>query len=93
MRGDTVGLILCHGLPVDSRNCLTIPPYGTMGCNQAGVHGEWRMDEFIAKANIQHFKEKLATEKDEGKRKVLLQLLAEEEQKLAAALRRKRDEH
>jgi hypothetical protein len=50
------------------------------------------MDEFIAKANIQHFKEKLATEKDEAKRKLLLQLLAEEEQKLAAALRRKRGE-
>jgi hypothetical protein len=51
------------------------------------------MDEFIAKANIQHFKGQLATEKDEAKRKLLLQLLAEEEQKLAAALRRKRDEH
>lgn len=78
------------------RCCLTIPPYGTMGktgCNRAGVHGEWRMDEFIAKANIQHFKELLATERNEAKRKLLLQLLAEEEQKLAAALRRKRDEH
>ena len=45
------------------------------------------MDEFIAKANIQHFKELLATERNEAKRKLLLQLLAEEEQKLAAALR------
>jgi hypothetical protein len=51
------------------------------------------MDEFIAKANIEHFKALLATEKDEAKRKLLLQLLAEEEQKLAAALRRKPDEH
>jgi len=49
------------------------------------------MDKFIAKANIQHFKELLATEKNEGKRKLLEQLLAEEEQKLAAALRGKQD--
>jgi hypothetical protein len=49
------------------------------------------MDEFIAKANVEHFKELLATEKDEAKRKLLLQLLAEEELKLATALRRKGD--
>jgi hypothetical protein len=55
--------------------------------------GPWRdgVDEFIAKANIQHFKELLAKEKDEAKRKLLLELLAEEELKFAAALRRKRD--
>ena len=49
------------------------------------------MDEFIAKANIEHFKELLASEKNEAKQKLLLRLLAEEEQKLAAALRRKRE--
>jgi hypothetical protein len=49
------------------------------------------MDEFIAKANIEHFKELLATEKVEAKRKLLLELLAEEELKLAAAVKRKRD--
>ena len=49
------------------------------------------MDEFIAKANIEHFKEQLKTETDEGKRRVLERLLADEEQKLAAALRRRRE--
>jgi hypothetical protein len=49
----------------------------------------FRMDEFIAKANIEHFKTQLKTETDEGKRRVLERLLAEEEQKLAEALRRK----
>ena len=72
--------------------CLGLLMWGAWATIRAGVHGERRMDEFIAKANIQHFKEKLATEKDEAKRKLLLQLLAEEEQKLAAALRRKRGE-
>ena len=67
--------------------------WGTWAANQAGVQGGWRMDECIAKANIQHFREKLATEKDGATRKLLLQLVAEEEQKLAAALRRKREEH
>jgi hypothetical protein len=46
--------------------------------------------QFIAKANIEHFKELLATEKNEAKRKVLLELLAGEELKLATAVQRKR---
>jgi hypothetical protein len=46
------------------------------------------MDEWIARLNIEHFRKLLATELDETKRKTLLQLLAEEERKLEAALRR-----
>ncbi len=45
------------------------------------------MDEFIAKANIEHFKTLLRTELDENKRRILKRLLAEEELKLFAALR------
>jgi hypothetical protein len=45
------------------------------------------MDEFIAKANIEHFKTLLRTELDENKRRILKRLLAEEELELFAALR------
>jgi hypothetical protein len=45
------------------------------------------MDVAIAKANIEHFKNLLETETDEAKRAVLRRLLAEEEGKLAAALK------
>ena len=45
------------------------------------------MVEGIARANIEHFQKLLAVEKDEAKRKVLLQRLAEEEARLAAALK------
>lgn len=48
------------------------------------------MDEGIARANIGHFKTLISTETDAAKRKVLLELLAEEEGKLAAAVERKR---
>ena len=41
------------------------------------------MVDGIARANIEHYKKLLATEKDEAKRKVLLQRLAEQEQELA----------
>lgn len=42
------------------------------------------VDEFIARANIEHFRNLLATEgMDEARRKVVLELLAEEERKLA----------
>ena len=47
-------------------------------------------DETFARLNIEHLRNLLATERDEGKRKVLQQRLDEEEQKLAEALRRKR---
>ena len=45
------------------------------------------MDAEIAKANIEHFKKLLETETDAAKRDVLKRLLAEEELKLAAALK------
>jgi hypothetical protein len=50
------------------------------------------MDEFIARENIKHFHELLPGEQDETKRKALLQLLAQEELKLAEALRHKKAE-
>ena len=49
------------------------------------------MDEFLAKANIEHFKTLLRTETDESKRRIVQQLLADEELKLAAALRRRHE--
>ncbi len=42
------------------------------------------MDEYIACLNIEHFRKLLTKERDEAKRKTLLNLLAEEERKLAA---------
>ena len=42
------------------------------------------MDGCIARLNIEHYREKLAEEGEETKRKTLLRLLAEEEAKLAA---------
>ena len=46
-------------------------------------------DETIARLNIEHFRKLLVAERDETKQEVLRKLLAEEEQKLAEALRRK----
>ncbi len=42
------------------------------------------MDRTVARLNVEHFRKKLAVEKDETKRQVLLRLLAEEEAKLAS---------
>jgi hypothetical protein len=50
------------------------------------------MDEAIARENIKHFRKLLETETDGAKRRMLTQLLSEEEVKLAKALHRKRDE-
>lgn len=44
------------------------------------------MADFVARANIEHYRNLLAAEKDEAKRQTLLKLLAEEEIKLAAVL-------
>jgi hypothetical protein len=49
------------------------------------------MDEFIAKANIEHVEKLLVSETDAHKCRVLENFLAEEKSKLAAALKR-RDE-
>ena len=42
------------------------------------------MDRTVARLNIEHFRTKLAEEKDEAKRTLLLRLIAEEEAKLVA---------
>lgn len=49
------------------------------------------MDVFIAKANIEHFEELLASETDAKKHGVLKRLIAEEKLKLAAALSRRKE--
>jgi hypothetical protein len=41
------------------------------------------MDKTIARLNIEHFRKRLAVETDETTRQMLLQLLAEEEARLA----------
>ena len=48
------------------------------------------MDEAIARENIRHFRKLLETEADEAKRKTIMQLLTEEEVKLATATDRKK---
>ena len=45
------------------------------------------MDEMIARLNIDHFRKRLAEEKDEVNREALLRLLAEEEAKLIALMK------
>jgi hypothetical protein len=52
-----------------------------------GTSGEHWMPDWIAKANIDHFKKLLETEKDPRKRAVIKRELAEEEGKLAALLK------
>jgi hypothetical protein len=42
------------------------------------------VDKFVAKANIEHYRKKLAQETDETKRQALARLRAEEEAKLAS---------
>jgi len=44
------------------------------------------MERFVARLNIEHLREALASEADEAKRQMLARLLADEEAKLAAAL-------
>jgi len=41
------------------------------------------MNRTVARLNIEHFRRKLAEEKDETQRQTLLRLLAEEEAKMA----------
>jgi hypothetical protein len=49
------------------------------------------MDEIIARHNIEHFRRLLANETEDAKRRTLVQLLAEEESRLAAADARARE--
>jgi hypothetical protein len=48
------------------------------------------MNRFVANLNIEHYREALANEMDEAKRRTLARLLAEEEAKLAALDKRNR---
>jgi ABC-type uncharacterized transport system auxiliary subunit len=57
----------------------------------AGISTEGvAMDEAIARENIKHFRKLLETETEEAKRKTIVQLLNEEEAKLAKAIQLKR---
>ncbi|MND04266.1 hypothetical protein D3C83_244580 [compost metagenome] len=49
------------------------------------------MDRYVARLNIEHFKQKLAEETDPAKREMLVRLLAEEEAKLAALEEKSKD--
>jgi hypothetical protein len=50
------------------------------------------MDRTVARLNIEHFRKQLAAEQDEVKRETLRRLLAEEEAKLAAIDKARRNE-
>ena len=50
------------------------------------------VDRFIARHNIEHFRELISKETDEGKLKTLRRLLAEEEAKLKRAIEEHRKE-
>ena len=43
------------------------------------------MDRFVARQNIKHYEDALGKETDESKRSLLLRLIAEKEERLAAA--------
>ena len=49
------------------------------------------VDQWIARANIEHLRRRLAEEPDHAERQVIVKLLAEEEVKLELALRKARD--
>jgi hypothetical protein len=50
------------------------------------------MDRVVANLNIEHYREALAKETDEAKRRTLARLLAEEEARLAALDKEKQTE-
>ena len=49
------------------------------------------MERTVANLNIEYFRQKLETEKDETKRRTLVQLLSEEQAKLAALIEKSVD--
>ena len=67
----TVDLVLCA-------------PSAKLSRSLGGASTSIRMPDWIAKANIEHFKRLLETEKDPRKRAMIERELAEEEAKLAA---------
>lgn len=48
------------------------------------------MDEFVARANIKHFQRLIESASDDARRKELEAMLADEHQKLAAALKKQK---
>ena len=50
------------------------------------------MERYVARLNIEHLREALATETDKAKRLTLARLLADEEAKLAVALEKAKSE-
>ena len=49
------------------------------------------MDKFVARLNVEHYRNKIALERDEALRQKLRRLLAEEETKLAAIEAREKE--
>ena len=49
------------------------------------------MERTVTNLNIEYFRQKLETEKDETKRRTLVQLLSEEQAKLAALIEKSAD--
>jgi hypothetical protein len=49
------------------------------------------MERTVANLNIEYFRQKLETEKDETKRRTLVQVLSEEQAKLAALIEKSAD--
>ena len=49
------------------------------------------MERTVANLNIEYFRQKLETEKDETKRRTLVQLLSEEQAKLASLIEKSAD--
>ena len=49
------------------------------------------MERTVASLNIEHFRQKLETETDETRRRTLVQLLSEEQAKLAALIEKSAD--
>ena len=49
------------------------------------------MERTVANLNIEYFRQKLETEKDETKRRTLVQLLSEEQAKLATLIEKSAD--
>jgi hypothetical protein len=67
-----------HGVTI----VLGLPMYGGSGNTDFGL-----MDKLVARLNIEHFRQRLAEEQDEVKRRTLLDLLEQEEKKLRNLLR------
>ena len=69
-------------------NLPAVVPAGKIEALQ-GIRLRHHMPDWIAKANIDHFKKLLETEKDPQRRAVIERELVEEEAKLAELLKKK----